>query len=158
MMKIGSESEDGLLTEMNTTPLIDVMLVLLVMLIITIPMQLHSVNMNLPKAANSEPLVKPVTIKLEITASNQILWNGTPVADKTALQALLDAASKASTSLENQPDIHIKPSDSAQYDTVAAVLAATQRSGLKKIGMVSTETLGRLGNPGNSDNLAGALR
>jgi biopolymer transport protein ExbD len=138
MMKIGSDSNDGLLTEMNTTPLIDVMLVLLVMLIITIPMQLHSVNMNLPKAANTEPLVKPVTIKLDITASNQILWNGTPVADKTALQALLDAASKASLSTETQPDIHIKPSDSAKYDTLASVLAAAQRSGLKKIGIVNT--------------------
>ena len=142
MMKIGSENDsqsgDGLLTEMNTTPLIDVMLVLLVMLIITIPMQLHSVNMNLPKAASAEPLPKPVTIKLDITASNQILWNGTPVADKTALQALLDAAAKASASTESQPDIHIKPSDSAQYDTVASVLAAAQRSGLKKIGIVSS--------------------
>jgi biopolymer transport protein ExbD len=138
MMTIGSDTNDGLLTEMNTTPLIDVMLVLLVMLIITIPIQLHSVNMNLPKAANSEPLVKPVTIKLDITASNQILWNGTPVVDKTALQALLDAASKASISTETQPDIHIKPSDSAKYDTVAAVLAAAQRSGLKKIGIVNT--------------------
>jgi biopolymer transport protein ExbD len=138
MMKIGSNSDDGLLTEMNTTPLIDVMLVLLVMLIITIPMQLHSVNMNLPKAANTEPLLKPVTIKLDITASNQILWNGTPVADKSALQALLDAAAKASSSTETQPDIHIKPSDSAKYDAVAAVLAAAQRSGLKKIGIVNT--------------------
>ena len=138
MMKIGSKDNDGLLTEMNTTPLIDVMLVLLVMLIITIPMQLHSVNMNLPKAASAEPLVKPVTIKLDITASNQILWNGTPVADKIALQALLDAASKSSTSTESQPDIHIKPSDSAKYDTVASVLAAAQRSGLKKIGIVNT--------------------
>jgi biopolymer transport protein ExbD len=138
MMKIGSTDNDGLLTEMNTTPLIDVMLVLLVMLIITIPMQLHSVNMNLPKAASTELLHKPVTIKLDITASNQILWNGTPVADKAALQALLDAAAKASTSTENQPDIHIKPSDAAKYDTVASVLAAAQRSGLKKIGIVNT--------------------
>jgi biopolymer transport protein ExbD len=144
MMKISSNndshSEDGLLTEMNTTPLIDVMLVLLVMLIITIPMQLHSVNMNLPKVANTEPQIKPVTIKLDITASNQMLWNGTPVRDKLALQALLDAAFKASSSAENQPDIHIKPSDSAKYDLVASVLAAAQRSGLKKIGIVSTQS------------------
>lgn len=138
MMKIGSEDNDGLLTEMNTTPLIDVMLVLLVMLIITIPMQLHSVNMNLPKAASSQPPSKPVTIKVDITPSNQILWNGTPVADKVALQVLLDAASKASMTTESQPDIHIKPSDAAKYDTVASVLAAAQRSGLKKIGIVST--------------------
>jgi biopolymer transport protein ExbD len=140
MMTIRSDDNDGLLTEMNTTPLIDVMLVLLVMLIITIPMQLHSVNMNLPKAASIEPQPKPVTIQLDITASNQMVWNGTPIADKTALQALLDETAKAATSTENQPDIHIKPSDLAKYDTVASVLAAAQRAGLKKIGIVNTHS------------------
>lgn len=140
MMKMGSDSDDGLLAEMNTTPLIDVMLVLLVMLIITIPMQLHSVNMNLPTTASNVPLMKPITIKIDITASNQIVWNGTPVADKAALQALLDGVSKASISTESQPDIHIKPSDFAKYDTVASVLAAAQRSGLKKIGIVNARS------------------
>ncbi len=141
-MKLGSDphSFDGeLMTEMNTTPLIDVMLVLLVMLIITIPMQLHSVNMNMPKAAVSAPKQKPQIIKIDINASNQIMWNGELLADIAVLQANLDKASKASVAVDDQPEIHIKPSDTAKYDSVAAVLAAAQRAGLKKIGIVSTQ-------------------
>ncbi len=141
-MKLGSDphSFDGeLMTDMNTTPLIDVMLVLLVMLIITIPMQLHSVNMNMPKAAVSAPKQKPQIIKIDINASNQIMWNGELLADITVLQANLDKASKASVAVDDQPEIHIKPSDTAKYDSVAAVLAAAQRAGLKKIGIVSIQ-------------------
>ena len=140
-MKLGSDpnSLDGeLMTEMNTTPLIDVMLVLLVMLIITIPIQLHSVNMNMPKAAVSASKQKPQIIKIDINASNQIVWNGELLADVSLLQANLDKASKASADVDGQPEIHIKPSDTAKYDSVAAVLAAAQRAGLKKIGIVSS--------------------
>jgi len=138
-MKLGTDVGDGEpMLEMNTTPLIDVMLVLLVMLIITIPMQLHSVNMNMPKAAASMPKVKPPIIKIDINANNQIVWNGTVVADQAQLQANLDKAFQASSDVEAQPEIHIKPSDTAKYDNVAAVLAAAQRAGLKKIGIVSS--------------------
>jgi biopolymer transport protein ExbD len=138
-MKLGTDVGDGEpMLEMNTTPLIDVMLVLLVMLIITIPMQLHSVNMNMPKAAASVPKVKPPIIKIDINANNQIVWNGTVVADQAQLQANLDKAFQASSDVEAQPEIHIKPSDTAKYDNVAAVLAAAQRAGLKKIGIVSS--------------------
>jgi len=138
-MKLGTDVGDGEpMLEMNTTPLIDVMLVLLVMLIITIPMQLHSVNMNMPKAAASVPKVKPPIIKIDINANNQMVWNGTVVADHAQLQANLDKASQASSDVEAQPEIHIKPSDTAKYDNVAAVLAAAQRAGLKKIGIVSS--------------------
>jgi biopolymer transport protein ExbD len=139
-MKLGTDPHslhDQPMTEMNTTPLIDVMLVLLVMLIITIPMQLHSVNMNMPKAAATVPPSKPQIIKIDINASNQIVWNGEVLAGKDALQPLLDMAYKASNGIENQPEIHVKPSDTAKYDNVAAVLAAAQRAGLKKIGIVS---------------------
>ncbi len=142
-IKLGSDpnssnsSGEELMLDMNTTPLIDVMLVLLVMLIITIPMQLHSVNMNMPKAAAIVPPSKPQIIKIDINASNQIVWNGEVLAGKDALQPLLDKASKASDGVENQPEIHVKPSDLAKYENVAAVLAAAQRAGLKKIGIVS---------------------
>ena len=140
-IKLGSDpnSFDGEpMLDMNTTPLIDVMLVLLVMLIITIPMQLHSVNMNMPKAAASVPKQKPQIIKIDINASNQIMWNGELLAETALLQANLDKASKASATVDEQPEIHIKPSDTAKYDNVAAVLAAAQRAGLKKIGIVSS--------------------
>ena len=140
-IKLGSDSHslhDQPMTDMNTTPLIDVMLVLLVMLIITIPMQLHSVNMNMPKAAASSPKQKPQIIKIDINSSNQIMWNGELLADSALLQANPDKASKASAVVDDQPEIHIKPSDTAKYDNVAAVLAAAQRAGLKKIGIVSS--------------------
>ncbi len=140
-IKLGSDphSLDGEpMLDMNTTPLIDVMLVLLVMLIITIPVQLHSVNMNMPKAAASAPKIKPQIIKIDINDSNQIVWNGEILTDKALLQANLDKASQASADVEAQPEIHIKPSDTAKYDNVAAVLAAAQRAGLKKIGIVSS--------------------
>jgi biopolymer transport protein ExbD len=139
-MKLGSDPQSfdgGLMTEMNTTPLIDVMLVLLVMLIITIPVQLHSVNMNLPKPALEQPKTKPVVIKIDIAANNQIVWNGEILAHKDVLQANLDAAFKASPDVNSQPEIHIKPSELAKYEAVAAVLSNVQRSGLKKIGIVS---------------------
>jgi biopolymer transport protein ExbD len=140
-MKLASDSDsfdDQPMSEMNTTPLIDVMLVLLVMLIITIPMQLHSVNMNMPKTAASAPKQKPQIIKIDIDANSQILWNGELLADTALLQANLDKASQASADVDGQPEIHIKPSNTAKYDKVAAVLAAAQRAGLKKIGMVSS--------------------
>jgi len=127
-----------LMTAMNTTPLIDVMLVLLVMLIITIPIQLHSVNMNLPKPVLAQPDKKPAVIKLDIMANHQIVWNGTSIYGNAQLQAKLDEAFKASTRIEDQPDIHIRPSDGAKYSAVAAVLAATQRTGFKKIGILSS--------------------
>ena len=133
-----SDGDDEPMLDMNTTPLIDVMLVLLVMLIITIPMQLHSVNMNMPKAAASAPKSKPQIIKIDINASNQIVWNGDVLADRAQLQALLDKTSQAAADVDAQPEIHIKPSDTAKYDNVAAVLAGAQRAGLKKIGIVST--------------------
>jgi biopolymer transport protein ExbD len=140
-MKLGSDPnslDSEPMSEMNTTPLIDVMLVLLVMLIITIPMQLHSVNMNMPKAAASAPKQKPQIIKIDIDANSQILWNGELLADTALLQANLDKASQASAEVDGQPEIHIKPSNTAKYDKVAAVLAAAQRVGLKKIGIVSS--------------------
>ncbi|MDI9335221.1 MAG: biopolymer transporter ExbD [Cytophagales bacterium] len=139
-MRLGTDpdaSDDGLMTEMNTTPLIDVMLVLLVMLIITIPIQLHSVNMNFSQSPANAPKTKPQIIKIDINASNQIVWNAEVLADKAALQVKLDELARASASNAEQPEIHIKPSDSAKYDNVAAVLAAAQRSGFKKIGIVS---------------------
>jgi len=137
-MKLSAgEGDNEPMLEMNTTPLIDVMLVLLVMLIITIPMQLHSVNMNMPKAAASVSKQKPQIIKIDINASNQIVWNGDVLPDRSQLQALLDKVSQAAIDVDAQPEIHIKPSDAAKYDAVAAVLAGAQRAGLKKIGIVS---------------------
>ena len=129
------ESEAEVMVEMNTTPLIDVMLVLLVMLIITIPIQLHSVNLEMPSAAAPPPPVEPVVMKIDILPGGQVLWNGEPLAGREALEARLAAAA----ALPDAPEIHLRPDRSARYDAVAGVLAAAQRHGLAKVGLVGSE-------------------
>jgi biopolymer transport protein ExbD len=128
---------DGLDTKasMNITPLIDVLLVLLVMLIITIPIQLHSVNMELPAGASPPQASLPLVVHIDITADNQVLWEGQALPDR---QALLDHL-KAAAVLPEQPEIHVQAQGSTKYDTVAAVLTASQRLGLQKIGVVGLE-------------------
>ena len=136
-IRIGAsdESEAEVMVEMNTTPLIDVMLVLLVMLIITIPIQLHSVNLEMPSAAALPPPVEPRVIRIDVLPGGQLLWNGELLAGREALEArLADAAASA-----DAPEIHLRPDRSAKYDTVAGVLAAAQRHGLAKVGLVGSE-------------------
>ena len=120
---------------MNTTPLIDVLLVLLVMLIITIPIQLHSVRMDLPGGVPPPDAPDPVVVRLELSSSNQLQWNGEPVIDRAALEARLQAAAQEPV----QPEIHVHADPKTKYDTVAAVLTAAQRQGLLKIGVVGLE-------------------
>jgi biopolymer transport protein ExbD len=131
----GEEGDADVMVEMNTTPLIDVMLVLLVMLIITIPIQLHSVNLDMPSAAAPPPLVEPQVVRIDVTAAGQLLWNGELLADRAALEAKLGAAA----ALADQPEIHLRPDRRAKYDSVAGVLAAAQRHGLAKVGLVGSE-------------------
>jgi biopolymer transport protein ExbD len=131
--------EPGLMVEMNTTPLIDVMLVLLVMLIITIPLQLHAVNLEMPVGVSPPQTVEPEIVKIDVNAASQVLWNGELVADRQALDTRLQAASTAAV----QPEIHVRPDRAANYDVVASVLAASQRMGLVKIGIVGSEQFAR---------------
>jgi biopolymer transport protein ExbD len=125
--------------EINMVPLIDVMLVLLVMLIITIPIQLHSVGMELPAGAPPPQASVPLVVRIEVTADNQVLWDGQPLADR---QDLFDHL-KAAASLPEQPEIHLQAQGTTKYDTVAAVLTASQRLGLQKIGVVGLEAFAR---------------
>ena len=120
---------------MNTTPLIDVLLVLLVMLIITIPIQLHSVRMDLPGGVPPPDAPDPVVVRLEVSSNNQLQWNGEPVSDRAALEARLQAAAQEPV----QPEIHVHADPKTKYDAVAAVLTAAQRQGLLKIGVVGLE-------------------
>lgn len=120
---------------MNITPLIDVLLVLLVMLIITIPIQLHSVNMELPSGAPPPQASVPLVVRIEITADNQLLWDETLLPNRQALLEHLQAASI----LPEQPEIHVRAQSKAKYDTVAVVLTAAQRLGLQKMGVVGLE-------------------
>jgi biopolymer transport protein ExbD len=135
-MNLGSsDGDDEVILDVNTTPLIDVMLVLLVMLIITIPIQLHSVNLNMPTTSSPPPLTPPEIIKIEINAASLVLWQGTPIADDAELEAKLKAAALMTT----QPEIHIRPNKLAKYAVVAKVLASTQRLGLTKLGIMGGE-------------------
>ena len=131
----GSSGEPEVMMDINTTPLIDVMLVLLVMLIITIPIQLHSVNLEMPSASAPPPPVEPQVVKIDIVPGGQVLWNGEPLAGRDALESKLAAAAAQA----DAPEIHLRPDRSAKYDTVAGVLAAAQRHGLAKVGLVGSE-------------------
>ncbi|MCS6996932.1 MAG: biopolymer transporter ExbD [Casimicrobiaceae bacterium] len=136
-MSVGSSSgrEPEPMVEMNTTPLIDVMLVLLIMLIVTIPVQLHSINMNMPPPNVVKPPVEPEVIKIDIDAQSRIYWNGELLADRDTLVARLSAASKK----EVQPEVHIRPDKNANYGVVAFVMASSQRLGLVKMGILGHE-------------------
>jgi biopolymer transport protein ExbD len=137
-MNVGSGGGSGdpdVMMDINTTPLIDVMLVLLVMLIITIPIQLHSVNLNMPTGNPPPPLVLPEILKIDIDPAGTIYWNGEVVASRAALEEKLAAAAAQPV----QPEVHLRPDKAAKYAVVAAVMASSQRLGLTKIGIVGSE-------------------
>ena len=131
----GSAKEPDVMIDINTTPLIDVMLVLLVMLIITIPIQLHSVNLNMPIGTPPPPLEEPVVITVDVDFDGTIYWNGEILANKDALEEKLVAA--AATPV--QPEVHLRPNKLAEYKDVAMVMAAAQRLGVTKLGLVGNE-------------------
>ena len=134
-MSIGGGGEDEPMMDMNMTPLIDVLLVLLVMFIITIPVMTHAVKLDMPRPTNQpQASVDPVVINLEIDFDGTVLWNGTPV---TVDQ--LDTYFRREAAVEPQPELHIRPNKRASYDVVARALAAAQRNGLLKIGFVGNE-------------------
>ena len=131
----GGSAEPDVMIDINTTPLIDVMLVLLVMLIITLPIQLHSVNLNMPVGNPPPPLVKPEVLKIDVDNAGRIWWNGEVLPDRAALEERLTGASQQPV----QPELHLRPDKAAKYEVVAAVLASAQRLGLTRIGIVGSE-------------------
>jgi biopolymer transport protein ExbD len=136
-MNVGSSpsGEPEVMMEINTTPLIDVMLVLLVMIIITIPIQLHSVNLNMPTGNPPPPLVLPEVVKIDIDNTGTIFWNGEVVPDRATLDFKLSTAANQPT----QPEIHLRPDKASKYAVVAMVMASAQRLGLTKIGIIGSE-------------------
>jgi len=131
----GSDKEPEVIIDINTTPLIDVMLVLLVMLIITIPIQLHSVNLNMPIGTPPPPLEEPVVITVDVDFDGTIYWNGEILANRAALDERLTAAA----AMPVQPEVHLRPNKLAEYRDVAMVMAAAQRIGVTKLGLVGNE-------------------
>jgi biopolymer transport protein ExbD len=122
--------------EINTTPLIDVMLVLLIMIIMTIPIQSHAVKLDLPQDQQNQtpPPVDPVKNKIVITPQGAVLWNGTPV-DLTTLRQYLDLT----TTMNPTPELHLQPDPQARYELVDEVLAVTKRAQVTAMGFVGNE-------------------
>jgi biopolymer transport protein ExbD len=122
-----------MLSEINMIPLIDVMLVLLIVFIITVPVMKHAVNIDLPRASNEKEQVKPQTVRLSVDADGAYFWNDQKLADDNALQGHLAAA----VAQEPQPDLHIRGDRAVRYERVAQAMAAAQQAGVKKIGFVT---------------------
>ena len=131
----GSAADPEPMMEMNMTPLIDVMLVLIIMLIITIPIQNHAVNLNMPTGAPPLQLVPPEVITIDVDFDGTVLWNGAVVPDRNQLEAKLQGVAAMPT----QSEVHLRPNKLVPYKSVAAVMASAQRLGVTKMGMVGNE-------------------
>ena len=132
-MAFGTQDDtDEVMNEINVTPMVDVMLVLLIIFIITVPVMQHSVNVNLPQAISAPEDAKPETIRLAVDAQGQYFWNGLPLAEADLLPRLQAAATRSP-----QPELHLRGDKDARYERVAQALAAAQLSGLHKIGFIT---------------------
>jgi biopolymer transport protein ExbD len=131
-MQVGGAGEE--MCDINTTPLIDVMLVLLVTLIITLPVMTHAVKLDMPQKNDAPPPpVQPEVIDLEIDFDGTVVWNGTSIPNIDTLESYFHTEAAK----DPQPEIHLRPDRRAKYDVVARVLAAAQRNRMKKIGFVN---------------------
>ena len=135
-MNLGSAGDNSeVMVDINTTPLIDVMLVLLIMLIITIPVQTHAVKLDMPQINSPPPIVKPQVVDLVVDFDGTMTWNGTLIQGRSALEDDLRSAAQQNP----QPEIHLAPNALVKYSYVAMVLAEAQRLGVVKIGVVGNE-------------------
>ena len=138
-MNVGNGSGDGdVMVDINTTPLIDVMLVLLIMFIITIPIQTHAVKMNMPVPNNAAPPPKPPEIvRIDLDFDGTIGWNGEVLQpdDRAGVESRLAAIA----ALPDQPEVHLRPNKLVEYKHVAMIMATAQRLGVTKIGIVGNE-------------------
>jgi len=130
-MQMGSGNEDDVIADINTTPLIDVMLVLL---IITIPVQLHTVDMSMPVNKTAPPSKPPEVVKIDLDDNGNIFFNGV-----ASTRQNLDAQLQQISLMPDQPEVHLKPTKVTEYRYVASVMAEAQRLGISKIGIVGNE-------------------
>ena len=136
MAMSGGKDDGAPMMEMNMTPLIDVMLVLLIMFIITIPVATHSVNVNLPQATppTNNPVINPVKNKLVLTQQNDILWNGTPITGANLMSLL-----QATKAMNPEPELQFQPEAYANYERANLVLKMITESKVSKFGFVGNE-------------------
>ncbi|MFM9899839.1 MAG: ExbD/TolR family protein [Polaromonas sp.] len=135
-MSFGTQDSDGggddVMNEINMTPMVDIMLVLLIIFIITVPVLKHSVNVELPRATNEPQLIKPETVTLSVDAQGAFFLNETKVTDAELTTRLQAAAAQ-----NPQPDLHIRGDKAVRYEHVAQAMAAAQQAGVKKIGFIT---------------------
>ena len=132
-MAFGTQDDtDEVMNEINMTPLVDVMLVLLIIFIITVPVMKHSVNIDLPRATNEQQLIKPETVRLSVDAEGSYYLNDAKIADEDLAPRLRAAAAQ-----NPQPDLHIRGDKAVRYERVAQAMAAAQQAGLRKIGFIT---------------------
>jgi biopolymer transport protein ExbD len=137
-MSFQIQDDDDVMSEINMTPLVDVMLVLLIIFIITIPVINHAVKIDLPRAAASQSDIKPEHISLGLDADGAITWNGAPLAADDLQSRMAEAAA-----LQPQPELHLRADRKTPYEKVAQIMAAAQTSGLGKIGFITDPDLQR---------------
>ena len=132
-MAFGTQDEaDEVMNEINMTPLVDVMLVLLIIFIITVPVMKHAVPVDLPRASNEREIIKPETIRLSVTADGKYHWNESDIGDEE-----LEPRLRAEAQKDPQPDLHIRGDKEVRYERVAQAMSAAQRAGVRKIGFVT---------------------
>jgi biopolymer transport protein ExbD len=135
-MTVGKSGKDAdVIVDINTTPLIDVMLVLLIMLIITIPIQTHAVKLNMPVGKPPTQVVQPQVVTIDIDFDGTIIWNGETLSGRPELESRMRAAA----AMQDQPEIHLRPNKLVKYRNVAMVMASAQRLGLTKVGIIGHE-------------------
>ncbi|ACM32902.1 MULTISPECIES: ExbD/TolR family protein [Diaphorobacter] len=135
-MAFGTQDDaDEVMNEINMTPLVDVMLVLLIIFIITVPVMKHAVPVDLPRASNEREIIKPETIRLSVTADGKYHWNETTIGDDE-----LEPRLQAEARKDPQPDLHIRGDKDVRYERVAQAMSAAQRAGVRKIGFVTDPT------------------
>jgi len=132
MSPFAGDDDDGLMNEINMTPLVDVMLVLLIVFMVTIPVIHHAVKIDLPHASSQKEDTKPAHVDVSIDADGNVLWDGTPV-DDAALRAKIAVAAQSNP----QPELHLKADRKVAYEKVAQVMSAAQGGGITKIGFVT---------------------
>lgn len=131
------EDSDEVMNEINMTPLVDIMLVLLIIFIVTVPVMHHAVNIDLPRASNTRLETRPQTVRLGVDADGAYFWNDMSIDDAQLARHLALAAAQ-----DPQPELHIRGDRLVRYERVAQAMAAAQQSGLRKIGFV-TEPVAR---------------
>ncbi len=132
-MAFGTQDDtDDVMNEINMTPMVDIMLVLLIIFIITVPVMKHSVNIDLPRANNEAQNIKPETVRLSVDAQGAYFINETQISDDELAPRL-----KAAAAQNPQPDLHIRGDKAVRYERVAQAMAAAQQAGLRKIGFIT---------------------